>query len=471
LNNLVRQVPEGDTAAAAPLRDPQEQTRGPLAKAVSRLKPLWERRLAGNVVALYGLHAIDVLQPLIMIPILARVMGPAGWGRVVFAMAFAHYVTLIVEYGFHLSATRDVARAHTKEALASLLTGVTVVKAFMAASVVLLVVLLREYIPVFNSDGLLMGAALFWGISHGLNLQWLFQGLERLPLASIIDGAAKLCALGGVVLVVRGPEDGWRVLLTLGLGSAASCCILSVIACSEFGIRMPSWSLVRCSFQRGWPLFLYRASVSSYAVGNSFLLGFFAPAASVALYGGAEKIIRGFAGLLDPFSRAIYPRIARLMGDDPGQGVRLVQATLGLCAATGASLSIVGYFAAPALIRILLGPGYEEASGVMRVLTMLPFLLAVSMVLGVQWMVPLGLERPFNVIMISAGVVNAALALTLAPRFQHTGMAWAVVLTEMFVVVAIYALLHLKRLDPFRYLDVRNARPGGVQRWGTVHGD
>src|SRR4051812_12381512 len=68
------------------------------------------RGVLQNVVALYGVQAGRKLIPLISIPYLARVLGPSGWGTVAFAMAMAEFLVIIVEFGFNISATREVAR-------------------------------------------------------------------------------------------------------------------------------------------------------------------------------------------------------------------------------------------------------------------------------------------------------------------------------------------------------------------------
>jgi O-antigen/teichoic acid export membrane protein len=44
--------------------------------------------------------------------------------------------------------------------------------------------------------------------------------------------------------------------------------------------------------------------------------------------------------------------------------------------------------------------------------------------------------------------VNVLLAVLLAPRYNHIGMACSVVATELFVTSAIYLLLRLRGLDP-----------------------
>src|SRR5512134_3862244 len=79
-----------------------------------------------NALSLYGVQAAEMLLPLIAVPYLARVLRPEGWGLVVFAQSFAGWLSLLLEYGFNLSATREIARHRDRPAeLTRIISGVT----------------------------------------------------------------------------------------------------------------------------------------------------------------------------------------------------------------------------------------------------------------------------------------------------------------------------------------------------------
>src|SRR5271170_3092180 len=68
---------------------------------------LRRRGFIHNVIALYGVQACTYALPLLTLPYLARVLGPSGWGVVVFAQAIGEVIACIVEYGFDISASRE----------------------------------------------------------------------------------------------------------------------------------------------------------------------------------------------------------------------------------------------------------------------------------------------------------------------------------------------------------------------------
>lgn len=61
-----------------------------------------------NAASLYAIRFADYIIPLIMVPYLVRVLGPAGYGAVGFGQGLVNYITLSVDYGFDWSATRRI---------------------------------------------------------------------------------------------------------------------------------------------------------------------------------------------------------------------------------------------------------------------------------------------------------------------------------------------------------------------------
>jgi PST family polysaccharide transporter len=107
-------------------------------------------------------------------------------------------------------------------------------------------------------------------------------------------------------------------------------------------------------------------------------------------------------------------------------------------------MGLVGFLAAPQLVNVILGPGYEAAIPVLRWLSLLPPLIAVNTVLGLYWAVPFGHEHSFLVAVVLAGITNIALAATLVPRLGATGMAVSAIAAEV-VVLAVLSVLYSRR--------------------------
>jgi PST family polysaccharide transporter len=117
----------------------------------------------------------------------------------------------------------------------------------------------------------------------------------------------------------------------------------------------------------------------------------------------------------------------------------------------GTALGVIVFLMAPLLVRIILGKDFAEAVPVLRILSLLLPIVGVNFALGIQWMLPLGLDRPFNIITVLAGLVNIGMATALASSYRDLGMAWAVVCAEIFVTASLYVVLRSRKLDPLSH--------------------
>jgi PST family polysaccharide transporter len=65
-----------------------------------------------------------------------------------------------------------------------------------------------------------------------------------------------------------------------------------------------------------------------------------------------------------------------------------------------------------------------------------------------QWLIPHGLDRALNVVIVASAVLNLILALSLAPRFGALGMAWVTVVAEGCIMVGLLWALRRRGLRP-----------------------
>ena len=173
--------------------------------------------------ALYAAYLANILLPIATVPYLARVLHPSGLGVVAFAQALALYGVLVIEYGFNLSATRDVAQHRDDPAgLSRLFASVLGARAALSVLVVAGACLARWLVPTFRAHPDMVWLGLFWALAQGSRPYWYFQGSERLKLVAALDVAAKLLAGLGVFVLVRRADDGWIVIALQGAAAAAS---------------------------------------------------------------------------------------------------------------------------------------------------------------------------------------------------------------------------------------------------------
>jgi O-antigen/teichoic acid export membrane protein len=121
---------------------------------------------------------------------------------------------------------------------------------------------------------------------------------------------------------------------------------------------------------------------------------------------------------------------------------------LALSGSAGLALSIALFVGAPLIVKVFLGSKYIPSVQVIAIMSPLPVLIAVSNILGVQLLFPFGHEKRVLSVVLTAGLINLALAFILAPRWQASGMATAVVISEVVVALGFFGGTSISKINP-----------------------
>jgi PST family polysaccharide transporter len=401
---------------------------------------LLQKTLTKNALPLYGVQFCRKLLPFLTVPYIARVMGPSGWGRVAFALAFGEILVMLIEFGFNLSATRELARHRdSKEQCRSIAAGVLGAQALLCVAAIVCALAAAPWIPGLRDYPKLFGSALLYGIAQGIAPLWFFQGLEKMGTGAVLEISGKLISVACVFAVAHQPADDWKIVLVQALPPAITAFAGIAIICRTVGFEVPQARTVGDALKRGWPLFLFRSGIGLYGTANAFVLGLFAPAVQVGYYASAEKVSKAASGLLTPLREALFPRLSNLARHSPADARRLARSGSLVATGAGALISLAIYVLAPFIIRILMGSGFGPSVSVLRILSVLPLVIAVTESNGLQYLLPHGQDMSVTRIIYSGGLLNLALSFLLATRFGHIGMAWAVVTAETFVALRMSA--------------------------------
>jgi PST family polysaccharide transporter len=403
-----------------------------------------------NIIALYGVQACTYALPLLTFPYLARILGPSGWGSVVFAQAIGSVIAIFVEYGFDISAARETSRHRDEPTrLSELISGVLGAKTILAVLCVCGALFSRRYTHHIAPSQALFWASTAWGVCQGINMLWFFQGLERMRLASALEVAGKVVATLSIFLLVRNPADGWKVMAAQCVGCVVAHGITIVMAYREVGFVWPTPATVGRALRIGWSMFFFRAAQGLTGSINGLVLGSVASMAALGQYAGAERITRVFQQGMWPVNQALYPRLTKQMQTNQGDAMKTVRWSILLLGGLGLTLGLALYLGAPLLVHFVLGARFQDSIPTLRIFALWIPLVALTTVLTFQLLLPNQLDFQFNFVVVTAGAVSIGGAFLLASRLQAVGIAWSAVAAQLYTLIAFSVVLSRAGLNPF----------------------
>lgn len=412
-----------------------------------------KKRIIENFISLSSLQAVDYILPLITLPYLLRVLGPEKYGLVSFAYAFILYFSLICDYGFNLSATREISinreNAVKKNEIFSSVMFVKLI--LMISGFVLMNMIVFSFVK-FSTDWQVYLLSFGIVIGNMLFPLWFFQGIEKMKYITILNIIAKIIFTICIFIFIKKEGDYLLVPMLNSLGFIISGILGLFVVFSKFKIKMicPNKILIKHQFIEGWHVFISTISISLYTVSNTFILGLFTNNIIVGYFSVAEKITKAAQGIFTPISQAVYPYISKLVAESKEKAMIFIKKIIMIMGGLAALISLFLLLFANPIIILLSGNQYLPAINVLRILAFLPLLIALSNIFGIQIMLNFGLKKSFSRILIGAGLVNIILSIILVPFLQEIGTSLAVLISEFFVTLTMYIVLEKKGIKAWK---------------------
>ncbi|MCL1090118.1 flippase [Shewanella profunda] len=406
-----------------------------------------------NISSLFSIKIAGYLVPLITLPYLVRVLEPVGYGQLGFCLAIIQYFIIFVNYGFDLSATQKVAQNfNDKYAISLIFWNVLFARLLMTVLGLVILFLLSKFNQTISEYFTILICGYLSVLGTALFPQWLFQGKERLGVISTLKIITQLIGLPLIFIFINKPGDVWLAALLSSLPSILIVFFSSYLIIKRGWIswRKPSIYNIVLELKDGWHLFLSTAAISIYTTSITVALGIIAGPVSVAIYVSANKLLQAAQGLYTPLSTAFYPRINNLMKKSADEGLAAIRYLMKMQFILTFIISVCLFIFAPYVVEFLYGDEYAKASTVLRVLSVLPVIIGLSNIFGIQTLLVHGYKKEFSKILLLSGLISIFTLLPLCYLFASVGAAFSVVITEFIVTVLMLKEVLNKKIPLFK---------------------
>lgn len=391
-----------------------------------------------NLAAIYGL---ELLIPLLTLPYVIKVCGIELYGLVAFATALFSYFGVLINYGFNLTGTKEVAQnIENKVKVSEIFFSVNNAKLFL--SVVSLLALLIMFIFVTQLQDSREIFLIVFGTVLAQNFSpiWFFQGIQKLSGISKVNIGFRLLGLIGIYLIVKQPTDGLYVVLIPFVCTICSTIISLILvrkyinlSCYKFSIRAVFDELVKGKY-----VFLSQVKITFFNSFNILVLGFMTSDAIVGFFSAADKVIKAMSAVQIPVVTALYPYFSTTVKKDIHDSFKNIT-RIALYGGACYFLGIVGVFIFSDYIsELLFEKDSQQISLLIKVMCFIPLFVFLNNMFGTQFLLNLGQDKRFLANLISAAIINVVLIFPLVNFYGVIGAAFSVLITEFFVFASMY---------------------------------
>lgn len=353
--------------------------------------------LVKNFSYLSTLQFFNILLPLVTYPYLIRTLGKDLYGLVIFAQAIVNYFLILINFGFNISATKEVSKhRHDVNKLNEIVSSVIIIKCLLLFISLAILILTFYLIPKLSAYKLLIFLSMMACINDIFFPTWYFQGIENMKFITFITLLSRLISLLLVFILIKYPADYILVPFFLGIGYFISgiTALFIVFSIHKIKFQIQSIKVLKIYVKDAIPIFISNVSISLYISTNKIITGSMLSMGEVAFYDLGEKLINVLKIPQGILSQTLFPKVSK------DKNLHFIKRIFKFSIIINCLLFFIFFIFSNKIILILGGKQMIQAHTVVNILALTVPIIAVSNVFGMQILIPLGYIRSFTKIIV-----------------------------------------------------------------------
>jgi O-antigen/teichoic acid export membrane protein len=396
------------------------------------------------LVFVYLGYIFRYLYMFIMVPFYGRVLGAAGYGRVLAGMSLFQVVWMVAEGGLMMMGARDMAAvAGDSDRRAALYGKHQAARALMLLPAALVGVAGTLISPLLREQPLFGILATLNGLLTAFGLGWYFQALLLFRTSVIVEMLSFVVSLPLILSLVSSPEDAWLVHFAFVMST-----LVVTIVGHSIALRTLDWRAIRFGgavglLRESMTMFLYRSLATVTGNAPVYLYSLIGSATQVGYYGSAERIATVGLGLMQPASQVIFGTVSSRIAaaESEGDAYALMKKSAVVLGSSGLVMLVGAVLFAGFAVPLILGPEFIPVIPLLQTLGLLFPFEALNMVGAGFVMIPLRLDRQLTYISVLTATATVVLILGLGYAFAESGVTWARVCTSGLECAGILVVL------------------------------
>ena len=371
-----------------------------------------------------------IILPIITTPYVTRIFSSDDLGTYGYFSSIVIYFILLATLGVANYGTKVIS-GHRKDidknfwGIYSLQLGATILSIFLYFMLYIFLQFMH------NPVALILGLSL---LSKGLDISWLFQGLEDFRKITVRNITVKLIGVIAIFLFIKSDSDLYLYVFLLTIFELLGQLSMWLPARAFIGKPHFDWEYAKQHLKPIVLLFLPQIAISLYVTLDRTMLGALASTKDVGIYDQALKLVNILLTLVTSLGSVMLPRVSNLLSLGDHKAINKMHEMSFLIY----NLVIFPIMAGMLIVNddfvnFFLGQDFQEARYAIAIMIFRMFFIGWTNIMGIQILIPHNKNKEFMLSTTIPAIVSVGLNLLLLPKLGYIGAAIVSVLTEVLV--------------------------------------
>ncbi len=376
--------------------------------------------------------------------LIARQLGPLGFGDLTKILAFVAPFYMVVDFGFNAIAVKRIGEetGESTKLFNNLLSLRLVFSAILIVAL-LVIVLILPYAAASDTGfsplvkwGIIIYALTIFSQAALLSANAIFQIKLRYDQSVLVLAAGYLATLAFILLTIIFSWGFLAFVISYVAGGvviilSSLLLVKKYLATIRWEFNFPLWKNL---IIQTLPLAITLIFNVVYFRADIFLLSLMRPSQEVGFYGLAYKFFEVILVAPTFFMNAVYPFLIVYFKENLTKFQKAIWQALLFLFLSAVIISVITFIFAPWIILIIGGANFDQSVFALRILVLsVPFFYASSLFMWV--LITTGQQKKLAVFYGVGAISNIVLNLILIPRYGFLAAAVTTGLTEAFVLI------------------------------------
>lgn len=384
--------------------------------------------LIQNTFFLFLNKGINVIVPIIIIPLCHKLFGIESYGEWVYVQSMLFVFVLIFDYGFNLSAPRAISTS--KNNLLNIQNIYSSILIFKFVLSILIGVLLVGYLLFTKSSLLLLFVFTYMSLSlQSLIPYWFFQGMQENKYISYINLFSKIFIFFPFLFLNAASLKIYHIPLFETFAYLITLLVALLFIKKEYKCRIKKINYLAIVKQLKEGNNIFITSLISWLIvsGSVIVVEHYATKFELGYFATFTRIGYYMYALFQPINHAIFPYVAVKFAESKKNGLNFLKKIellyFGIVALIISSIILLNKL----MFKLFLGSsfmiGYDSYTWVFIIICFWIGLLLINNFLGIQYLLGDKKDKVYRNFCIVNGIIFLVGIITLTPNYHSLGAA------------------------------------------------